>query len=150
MAKKFKNAPTLNDLSQPLAALSLQEYINLHAADVLSPHPFMEGASTLRFWQETFQPVRSGEGKRWINDTLRWPYAERLIYLSREFRQLDTRYQRYILKAAKAHIWWRGDDSQRFQAIVAAHLNYRKLNETERLHYRKRLMQAAQQLLRNG
>jgi hypothetical protein len=78
---------------------------------------------------------------------LRWPYAERLIYLSREFRQLDVRYQRYILKAAKAHIWWRGDDSQRFRAIVTAHLNYRQLSEAERLHYRKRLMQAAQQAL---
>jgi hypothetical protein len=35
---------------------------------------------------------------------------------------------------------------QRFRAIVAAHLAYRNLSETERLHYRKRLMSIAKTL----
>jgi hypothetical protein len=152
MQKKFKHAAnkpaeTANAGFDADMHISLLDYILSYAPDVLQAQQIMAGASALRFWQETFQPPAPGEGKRRMKEVVRWPYAERLVYLAREFLKLDERRQRYIIKAAQAQIWWRGDDLKRFQAIVAAHLDYRQLNETERLHYRKRLMSIAKTLI---
>ena len=143
MAKKFKDP--IPD-SPPVTAdlrVSLADYLRAHAPDALLPLAVMEGASALRFWEQTFQPPQAGEGKRLFQGSLRWPYAERLAYLAREFTKLDDRCRRYVLKAAQAQIWWRGDDIPRFRSIVAANLAYRRLSEAERAEYRKRLMSAA-------
>ena len=151
MPKKFKDAPhNAPDLAaappDPGLHITLLDYILNYAPEVLQGKPIMAGASALRFWQETFEPAAGGEGKRRLKEVVRWPYAERLVYLAREFLKLDERRQRYIVKAAQARIWWRGDDMHRFQAIVAAHLAYRQLSETERVHYRQRLMSIAKTL----
>lgn len=143
MAKKFKHPvpdslPATADLR-----VSLPDYLRAHAPDALSPLAVMAGAPALRFWEETFQPPQAGEGKRLFHGALRWPYAERLAYLAREFTKLDERSRRYVIKAAQAQIWWRGDDIPRFRGIVAANLAYRRLSEAERADYRKRLMSAA-------
>jgi hypothetical protein len=142
MAKKFKDG---SEQPQGVAAgpISLLDYMRDYAPEVLAPLPMMQGASALRFWQECFQPPAAGEGRRLVNERWRWPYAERLVYLAREFIKLDEPCRLYVLKAASAQIWWRGDDMQRFRAIVAAHLAYRRLNEAERAAYRKRLLSAA-------
>jgi len=151
MPKKFKDDPIKQQplpVTQPDAALriTLLDYILAYAPDILQATPLMAGASALRFWQETFEPAAAGEGKRRLKEVVRWPYAERLAYLAREVLKLDDRRQAYIVKAAHARIWWRGDDMPHFLAIVAAHLAYRNLSETERLHYRKRLMGVAKTL----
>lgn len=147
MPKKFKN-PEFDALpATPGLQSTLPDYIRGYAPDVIQGLDIMEGAGALRFWQEIFQPPQSGEGKRLINTGLRWPYAERLVYLAREFAKLEPRSQRYIVKAARAQIWWRGDDIQRFQSIVAAHQRYRGLSDDERLHYKRQLMTVARGLL---
>jgi len=150
MPKKFKDDPAKEQPSaaQPGAdpCITLLDYILLAAPEVLQAQPVMEGASALRFWQEIFEPAAAGEAKRRLQAVVRWPYAERLVYLAREFLKLDERRQRYIVKAARARIWWRGDDLQRFRAIVEAHLAYRGLSEAERAEYRQRLMSVAKTL----
>ncbi|QWF71941.1 hypothetical protein KEF85_05645 [Methylomonas paludis] len=145
MPKKFKQdcAPPS---AKPAIKVSLLEYLQDSAPDILLPLPIMAEVSALRFWQETFQPLRPGEARYLQAGGWRWPYAERLVYLAREFIKLDERSRRYVLKAAAAQIWWRGDDMQRFQNIVQAHLRYRSLNPEQRLEYRRRLMQAAKGL----
>ncbi len=147
MAKKFKDGLAEMQNCGPDLRITLLDYVQLYAPDVLLPLAVMEGATALRFWQEIFQSARPGEGKRFVNECIRWPYAERIVYLAREFNKLDERCRRYVVKAARAGIWWRGDDIQRFRAIVAAHLNYRGLSEDERVHYRKRLMSAAKNMI---
>ena len=142
MAKKFKDEPVAETRGLDMR-IGLPEYINRYAPEVLTQLAVMEGAPALRFWQETFQPAQPGEGKKQLKDAVRWPYAERLVYLAREFIKLDGRCRRYVIKAARAQIWWRGDDIQRFRTIVDAHLDYRRLSEDERNGYRKRLMDAA-------
>lgn len=147
MAKKFKDLIIpANGATQSGFGISLLDYIKDYAPDVLNPLPVMEGASALRFWQQTFQPALPGEGKRRLGGGVRWPYAERLVYLAREFAKLDDRSRRYIVKAAAAQIWWRGDGIRQFRSIVEAHLDYRSLSSAERLDYRKRLMHTAQTL----
>ena len=146
MPKKFKHAGSeaVEPAADGLLQTSLADYIRDYAPEVLLPLPVMAEASALRFWQETFQPARPGEAKRLINASLRWPYAERLVYLAREFIKLDERSRQYVLKAAAAQIWWRGDDMQRFQDVVQAHLRYRRLDSGQRAEYRRRLLDAAQ------
>ena len=151
MAKKFKDDPHNNPAPAAVQTdadlrITLLDYLLDYAPEILQAHTIMQGASALRFWQETFEPATSGEGKRRLKEIVRWPYAERLAYLAREFLKLDERRQAYIVKAAQAKIWWRGDDLHRFRSIVAAHLAYRNLSETERQHYRKRLMNIAKTL----
>lgn len=148
MAKKFKeDSGAAADINK---STSLLDYVKHLAPDILPGLPIMEGASSLRFWQEIFQPMQAGEGKYWAQAHLRWPYAERLIYLSREFLRLDQRSQQYVIKAGKAQIWWRGDNIQQFRMIVDAHLAYRRLSEEERVLYRKRLMLEARAVVRPG
>ncbi|MDD4915411.1 MAG: hypothetical protein PHW13_10310 [Methylococcales bacterium] len=143
MAKKFKTAPAVETDAPGGLRLTLQDYIAGYAPEVLLPLPFMQGCPALRFWQQTFEPQRPGEAKQLGKDNIRWPYAERLVYLAREFIRLDDRCRRYVLKAAESKIWWRGDDIQRFRVIVAAQLSYRRLSEAEQAEYRRRLMLAA-------
>jgi hypothetical protein len=142
MTKKYQNPVIERQAAKADFQISLLDYVKDFAPEVLAPLPIMQEASALRFWQQTFQPAGSGEGKRLINETLRWPYAERLVYLAREFIKLDERYRRYIVKAAVAQIWWRGDDMQRFKRIVEAHLEYRGLSADEKTNYRKHLLGA--------
>ena len=144
MAKKFKDASPDGETAAPGMDVTLPDYIRGYAPEVLAPLAVMEGAPALGFWRELFQPAQTGEGKRRVNEAIRWPYAERLVYLAREFAKLDDRCRRYVVKAARVQIWWRGDDIQRFRAIVEAHQSYRGLSEAERADYRKRLLRAAQ------
>lgn len=143
MTKKFKTDLAEQPLTTPIWRLSLQDYIASFAPEVLHTLPIMQGSNPLHFWQNHFEPPTAGEGKRWQQDSLRWPYAERLVYLAREFTKLDDRCRQYILKAAQAKIWWRGDDIHRFRIIVAAQQSYRRLSQAEQEQYRQKLMIAA-------
>jgi len=147
MAKKFTADPLADETPANHLSISLPAYIQNYAPDVLVPLAVMEGAAALCFWQQTFQPARPDEGKRRLRDSVRWPYAERLVYLAREFIRLDDRCRRYVVKAAQAGIWWRGDDIGRFQAIVAAHLEYRRLTDEDRAAYRKHLLLRARSVV---
>lgn len=140
MPKKFKQPSVDDHLPDTDMQISLLDYMRRHAVDTLNPMPMMAGSSALRFWQDHFQPMLAHEGKRLINARLDWPYAERIIYLVREFKRQEPRCQQYILKAAEQKIWWRGDEINQFRRIVTAQLHYRRLNETERINYRKQLL----------
>jgi hypothetical protein len=143
MAKKFKTAASDQPPSADDPRLHLQGYIARYAPEVLLPMAFMADHTPLAFWQQTFQPPQPGEHRQHHQDRVQWPYAERLVYLAREFIKLDNRCRQYVLKAASLKIWWRGDPIDRFRVIVAAHLSYRKLSASEQQAYRQRLMQVA-------
>ena len=142
MVKKFKNLVVDEQIVLDKQC-SLAVYIQTYALEILKNEKFMQNTPALEFWQSLFQAKKAGEGKSIEQGYLRWPYAERIIYLAREFKQLDQRSQAYIIKAAEKAIWWRGDDIEQFRRIVQAHLSYRRLNADQRLSYRKHLMQNA-------
>lgn len=143
MTRKFKTAAA--DPAGPAMCIrpSLHGYIAGYAADVLQPLSIMAPLPPLAFWEASFEPPRPGEGWRRHGDGQRWPYAERLVYLARRFQALDERGRRYILRAAAARIWWRGDDIQQFRGIVAAQQGYRNLDPAQQAAYRRRLLAAA-------
>jgi hypothetical protein len=145
MQKKFKQTPAA-ELPASAASPSLAEYIQAYAPQVLADQDFMQGAPALDFWQALFQAQQPGEGKRPAQEVLRWPYAERLVYLAREFLKLDARSQAYVRRAAQARIWWRGDDIRHFRHIVAAQQRYRRLGASEQAAYRKQLLRSAEKL----
>lgn len=149
MVKKFKNPDADCVVTSRIRQMSLVDYIQQQAADVLTPRQFMADSVPLTFWQTLFQPSRPDENVYFCHKQYRlcWPYADRLIYLAREFSCLEARSQAYIIKAASKGIWWRGDPILQFQHIVQAHIRYQRLDAEQQLGYRKQLMQAAKSVI---
>lgn len=137
--------------AKPSMGITLLEFIMKRDPGLLAPMAIMNGKNVLNFFQELFSPPKLEEGKRELENSIAWSYAERLIYSIRKFRGLDTMAQQEIIDASKFKIWWRGDDPEKFSQLIDETLHYRELSEQEKNTYRKTAMaQALTFLNRNG
>lgn len=150
MKRKFKEDDGHNESRHTDMGISLAAYIGQYAPDILNQTEIMQGNTALTFFSGIFEPQQIHEGKRRIKSSIDWPYANRMINFSRSFLRLDDRCQRYICKAARVKIWWRGEDIQNFRLIVEETLDFRQLTCDEKLIYRKRIMAIAKTIGRHA
>lgn len=146
MARKFKDEQAQDEYGGIDRGIDLAGYIRQFAPDILCAIPVMLGDSALYFWTQLFQEPQLQEAKRAVKSSIDWPYANRLIFSARRFKALSDREQNYISKAAKAAIWWRGDELTHFRLIVEETLDYRHLNNNEQSNYRKQILVDAKTL----
>ncbi len=146
MARKFKDEQPQGEYGGIDRGIDLAGYIRQFAPDILCAIPVMLGDSALYFWTQLFQEPQLQEAKRAVKSSIDWPYANRLIFSARRFKALNDREQHYISKAAKAAIWWRGDELTHFRLIVEETLDYRQLNNNAQSNYRKQILVVAKTL----
>ena len=146
MANKFDDEVEIKpgiDMS-----ITLFDYFSRRAdernIDLLGQLRIMGSKNPLNFYQTIFENQKEHEKKREFKETVKWPYAERLVYLVQKFRTLDFEDQQTITDAVEAlQIYWRGDDMPMFEKIIDETIMYRKLSEKEKQEYRKNLMTSA-------
>jgi len=122
---------------------SISEYITRYAPDILSQSEIMQGVDAISFFIGIFKPSEAYDNKRFVKNSMDWPYANKIIYFARKFLTLSDREQRYIVKASKARIFWRGDDILNFRKIVEETISFRQLSDDEKKQYRKKILEIA-------
>lgn len=151
MARKFDDEEESKSTTSMNMSTTLADFIFNREPGLLTPMEIMNGRNPLNFFQMIFEPPKIEEGKRQLEKSIAWPYAERLIYLIRKFKVQSVESQQEIIDAAKLKIWWRGDEPGQFSMIIDETLYYRELPENEKLAYRKNAMiQALGFMSRNG
>ena len=143
MAKKY-TADKKND--EPISDMTFEQYIAKYGADILSQIAQMNGTDALTFWRKTFAPFNPIECKRKVKNSIDWPYANRIIRLSRGFIQLDVEGRTLVTQAAREKIYWRGDSIEFFNTVITETIMYRGLTDQEREVYRQRIWAVSQNL----
>lgn len=143
MAKKFRHEESKGEYQGADMGISLDQYVLKYAPDIFCKTAIMGDSSALAFFTDIFQPQQNNEGKRPVKTSIDWPYANRLIVHARNFLKLEIMSQRYVVKAAGAKIWWRGDEINNFRRIVEETISFRQLDADEKRQYRQRIMAIA-------
>lgn len=127
--------PTVQDLKNDvIAILNQRKDGGRHLPDVMSNQPIKAADWLLSLFEKhskTESPFpRTGKsGKFWC-----WPYAERVIRLTKQFLGVDKELQSLIVSAREDKIAWRGESRNEFLSVIREIDVMRKIGVDE---YRK-------------